>query len=998
MSGGSIDMHSRTNAFAAILTLTALLFGCGPCTAAVWPTIQSYPKVNAACVVTTNSYTYTVSTTISDGDGYADIVDVRVLFGFMESGGDKTKGRGYLAWGLGDANITRYGGNWVLDNAAGAGGGRWGYMSDDWGGTTYITPVTCTNSVSGLASGGTGTRSVSWTFKAKPAWTANPLVNDADVRAMDAAGNTIGWRDNPNNEFFTVGSYLISNCATPRAPTLGNPTTTTLDVAIASADSATNLFCIRVSPAVLGKEYVQADGSLGPNSFGQTRAAWGTKTVTGLQTDTTYSFKVIASSAGPNIWPSAWGPSTSGTTTVATYAIDYARPGIAINKGVHGMDAQPKVLNAQHKADTLAASWNTSMRWGGDGYNWKTCTAQWNSSSQTTLSKLREARDRNSYLQILTNTRGIGTGNGSTWVYTDQTAETLAALTADWVFYCNEIVQNRRQGDTLTEREQAVLDSLSWGTSDKLLAPGETPVPRVEYWEIGNEPEGPYPPPSLTPADYAARYKTISEAVIAEDATVKVGPGCMTADNGNAWLDAVDSDPTSRVDFVNYHPYGNLYGITKTTSGGILIADDLCSGLNTMKQAQYDKHQKMVDRLVANSRPADTPLAITECNPSSWEGTYYFQLCRTAAHGLGVAETIFAFTELGILASQYWDLPNNGGSATIELPGFKVYKALQAYMGDRLLDSYNEPDFRIYTTLDSRTGRLVLWVLNFSEYRDKSMRFQIPAAGSSCTMTQRRLAAVSGSTSLLTKNNSSDPSENVRWTVTDLSNTVDPADFTPAFPRASLTMLIIDRPMMSLPDGTRTTLEVRCVTAAHPSDGYIYVEQSDRTYGIRVSGDCSAISVGDLVNITGSIGTRKPDGSTSAERMISADAITRISAGGAIKPLGIACRSVGGGPANGTAGVDGAYGLNNVGLLVRIAGVVTEVADAERMHVSDGSVGPDPDGKTGVLVRCPNTAPFSVGDMVTVTGVVEGDVPSGWTANRRFLRARTTDDIVRVLQ
>ena len=76
---------------------------------------------------------------------------------------------------------------------------------------------------------------------------------------------------------------------------------------------------------------------------------------------------------------------------------------------------------------------------------------------------------------------------------------------------------------------------------------------------------------------------------------------------------------------------------------------------------------------------------------------------------------------MGFLAVQYWDQPNNGGSATIELPGFKMFKALQTYMGDRLLDSYSEQDFRLYTTLDTQTGRLILWALNFSEYNDKSM-------------------------------------------------------------------------------------------------------------------------------------------------------------------------------------------------------------------------------------------------------------------------------------
>ena len=213
------------------------------------------------------------------------------------------------------------------------------------------------------------------------------------------------------------------------------------------------------------------------------------------------------------------------------------------------MNNLPWAISAKRRSDDLAASVNTSIRFGGDGYNWKTRTAQWNSSTWSTLQALRDARDRNSYLQILTNTRGIGTGNGDTWVYTDQTPETLAALTADWVFYRNELLQTKRQGDPLNAREQAVLDSMSWGTDQKLLSPGEALTPKVVYWEIGNEPEGPFPPPALSPADYAARYKMISQAVLAEDPTVKVGPGMMTADNGNAWLDAVLSDPTNHVDF-----------------------------------------------------------------------------------------------------------------------------------------------------------------------------------------------------------------------------------------------------------------------------------------------------------------------------------------------------------------------------------------------------------------------------------------------------------------
>ena len=64
-----------------------------------------------------------------------------------------------------------------------------------------------------------------------------------------------------------------------------------------------------------------------------------------------------------------------------------------------------------------------------------------------------------------------------------------------------------------------------WWPAGKLLLPGESPTSKVTYWEIGNEPEdnyGVYYP--LSPADYAARYKTISSAMVAQDPTIKVGP------------------------------------------------------------------------------------------------------------------------------------------------------------------------------------------------------------------------------------------------------------------------------------------------------------------------------------------------------------------------------------------------------------------------------------------------------------------------------------------
>lgn len=209
-------------------------------------------------------------------------------------------------------------------------------------------------------------------------------------------------------------------------------------------------------------------------------------------------------------------------------------------------------------------------------------------------------------------------------------------------------------------------------------------------------------------------------------------------------------------------------------------------------------------------------------------------------------------------------------------------------------------------------------------------------------------------------------------------------------------MLRIIRPLRSLPDGTRLTLSDRCVTAVYPAEGYLYVQEPDRSFGIRVVGDCGGLSVGDHIYATGAAGTVRPDGVTASERCVLADDIARVSSSGPPKPVGLACRAVGGGPAFGTVGVNDGFGLNNIGLLVRIAGRVTRVLDGQLMYVDDGSQATDAGGMPGVLVRCPDTAGFAEGDFVLVTGVVEGNVPEGWTVNRRFIRARTSDDVQRL--
>ena len=161
-------------------------------------------------------------------------------------------------------------------------------------------------------------------------------------------------------------------------------------------------------------------------------------------------------------------------------------------------------------------------------------------------------------------------------------------MAADWVRYTNVIAQTYRQGDTITNpQDQAILNSLVWTTGptdthDKLPTRTEAPLPKVQYWEIGNEPRvglassynftnsytfltPDHPVDSTHKYDYRERYASLTAAMRAVDPTIKVGPAMQ-------WLNAVTEQELLNsilnaqpgggylpVDFIGYHPYQTIY-------------------------------------------------------------------------------------------------------------------------------------------------------------------------------------------------------------------------------------------------------------------------------------------------------------------------------------------------------------------------------------------------------------------------------------------------------
>jgi hypothetical protein len=179
-----------------------------------------------------------------------------------------------------------------------------------------------------------------------------------------------------------------------------------------------------------------------------------------------------------------------------------------------------------------------------------------------------------------------------------------------------------------------------------------------------------------------------------------------------------------------------------------------------------------------------------------------------------------------------------------------------------------------------------------------------------------------------------------------------------------------------LPDGSAAQFMGYVVTAKFAN--YFYVEDADRTAGMRIA-STAAIAVGDKVNVAGTLGpTPDPD----RERQIGSATVQKISSGNTVPaPLGLNLRTMGGAAVGPVPGIDGASGLNNVGLLVRAFGTTSDKnVGASEFYLDDGS-------GFKVRVHAPGLSLPGNGSNVAVTGISGAEVSSG--SNVRVLRAKS---------
>lgn len=192
------------------------------------------------------------------------------------------------------------------------------------------------------------------------------------------------------------------------------------------------------------------------------------------------------------------------------------------------------------------------------------------------------------------------------------------------------------------------------------------------------------------------------------------------------------------------------------------------------------------------------------------------------------------------------------------------------------------------------------------------------------------------------------------------------------FEPASYESLLLSQAKSRL-DGTAVTVTGNIVTGRF--GGIFYMEDEYRQCGIRVQWP-GQLALGQRVTVSGRVKTRN------GERCIDA---YNVSGGDVVdvpRPLCMTVKSMGGA----TSAVPEAVGANNMGLLVRVAGMVDSVGDTY-FYIKDGS------GSEQIKVKviCGSFTKPDPGDFVGVTGACSAEATT--TGVDRGLKVRFQEDI-----
>lgn len=185
----------------------------------------------------------------------------------------------------------------------------------------------------------------------------------------------------------------------------------------------------------------------------------------------------------------------------------------------------------------------------------------------------------------------------------------------------------------------------------------------------------------------------------------------------------------------------------------------------------------------------------------------------------------------------------------------------------------------------------------------------------------------------------------------------------------------------ALNDGDSFILTGKTVTAAFAGDCF-WIEENDRTAAMRVvySG-ASASWLDHSVTVTGAL-----DSSMKPRTLVATEVTDLGALPSKLAPVEMVLKSLGGSSFDvRTPSITGGVGLYNIGLLVRVCGIVsfcdnTTDPSNKLFYISDGSslVTGDGSGKAGVKVKC-GTVMAPTAGTVSVTGVISMEQsPNGY--------------------
>jgi hypothetical protein len=465
----------------------------------------------------------------------------------------------------------------------------------------------------------------------------------------------------------------------------------------------------------------------------------------------------------------------------------------AISPMMRGMDINDDFVYPQfgEPALILQAATNGSMRGVQNGtdaqtYNWMNLTSHGieydfpnnnlgtnKVTLPTTLEVLQDAATNGASLIFTVNCLGegyyvnAGTPNQLFFV-TDTNTVVLSTLAANWVRYANYIAPNwcwsnngsivpyGTNSATIGSSDSNFVVNLqsNWfcisnGVTIHYLAlqSNSSPIllPKVKYWEIGNEVDGPLPPTwftnvtNFTGAGYSAAYISIRAAMLAQDPTIKIGPGFATgytnAIVSPAIIATLFSDPAVSNEFVVYHPYNDdpsAAWATTNITGLVANLENIKDYANALANAIYYWY-------VPARRPFKTPLLATEWNGtdlspnpvaenSMWAQEADAETMLALAAGQQTLASDFYFDGTGLYSD--WPLlfarfQSNLGNVYLSssdgdgLPG-------QYAAGSNIFPASESSPFRVYSTLNTSNNTISVWMLNLTNSGSQTVDLHLP--------------------------------------------------------------------------------------------------------------------------------------------------------------------------------------------------------------------------------------------------------------------------------